>query len=82
MHTKTTASEYKSPLKKLTAYFEKARDNWKAKYMAKRDQAILLANQVRAVEKSRDHWKTVALEVKRELQHLKQSQKKIDSHTD
>lgn len=77
MHTTTTTSEYKSPLKKLAVFFEKARDNWKAKYMVKRDQAILLANQVRGCGKSRDHWKSVALEAKRELQQVKQSQKKI-----
>jgi hypothetical protein len=76
MHTNTTTSEFKSPVKKLSAFFEKARDNWKAKYIAKRDQAILLANQVRAVEKSREHWITVALEVKRELQEIKQAEKK------
>lgn len=76
MHTNTTTSEFKSPVKKLAAFFEKARDNWKAKYIAKRDQAILLANQVRAVEKSREHWRTVALEAKRELQEMKQAQKK------
>ena len=76
MHTTTTTSEYKSPVKKLAAFFEKARDNWKAKYIAKRDQAILLANQVRAVEKSREHWKSVAQEARRELQQMKQSQKK------
>jgi len=77
MHTTTKTSEYKSPVKKLAAFFEKARDNWKAKYIAKRDQAILLANQVRAVEKSREHWKSVAQEAQRELQQLKQDQKKI-----
>lgn len=69
-------SEFKSPLKKLVSFFEKSRDNWKAKYFAKRDQAILLANQVRAVEKSREFWRTVAEEAKRELNELKQAEKK------
>ena len=77
MQTTTRTSEHKSPVKKLAAFFEKARDNWKAKYIAKRDQVILLAKQVRAVEKSREHWKSVAQEAQRELQQFKQDQKKI-----
>lgn len=68
--------DLKSPLKKLVSFFEKSRDNWKAKYFAKRDQAILLANQVRAVEKSREFWRTIANEAKRELDELKQAEKK------
>lgn len=71
-----SAFDFKSPLKKLVAFFEKSRDNWKAKYFAKRDQAILLANQVRAVEKSRESWRSIAREAQRELDELKQAQKK------
>ena len=74
-----STSEFKSPLKKLVSFFEKSRDNWKAKYIAKRDQAILLANQVRAVEKSREFWRTIAEEAKRELDELKQAEKKRGS---
>lgn len=69
-------SDRKSPLKKLVSFFEKSRDKWKAKYFAKRDQAILLANQVRAVEKSREFWRMMAIEAKRELDELKQVEKK------
>jgi len=72
--TTSESSEYSSPVKKLAVFFEKARDRWKAKYIAKRNQAILLANQVRAVEKSREHWKSVAQEAKRELIEMKQAQ--------
>jgi hypothetical protein len=69
-------SDLKSPLKKLVSFFEKSRDKWKAKYIAKRDHAILLANQVRAVEKSREFWRLMAIEAKRELDELKQVEKK------
>ncbi len=75
--TTSVSSEYSSPVKKLAVFFEKARDRWKAKYIAKRDQAILLANQVRAVEKSREHWKSVAQEAKRELLEMKQAQNNL-----
>lgn len=80
MQATTTTSEYKSPVKKLAAFFEKARDKWKAKYIAKRDQAILLANQVRAVEKSREHWRTVAQDAMRELHEMKQAEKKVSDN--
>jgi hypothetical protein len=66
----------KSPAKKLIAFFQSSRDKWKSKYFAKRDQAILLANQVRAVEKSREHWRTVAEDAKREIKDLKIQLKK------
>ncbi len=52
--------ELKSPLKKLVEFFRGSRDKWKAKYFRKRDEGILLANKVRAIEKSRDHWRAVA----------------------
>jgi len=68
--------DFTSPLKKLAIFFEKSRDSWKAKYFAKRDQAILLANQVRAVTKSREVWRVAAQDAQRELKELKQSQKK------
>ena len=74
-----STSDFKSPVKKLASFFEKSRDKWKAKYFAKRDQAILLANQVRAVEKSREYWRTIAQDAKRELDELKQAEKKNES---
>jgi len=69
---------YKSPVSKLLAFFPRSRDRWKAKcQQAKRDHKQL-ANQVRAVEKSRDHWKQVAKDARqlsarcqRELEELK-----------
>jgi hypothetical protein len=55
-----SVDELKSPVKKLVAFFRRSRDDWKTKYFEKRDKAILLANQVRAVEKSREQWRMKA----------------------
>ena len=71
-----SVAKLKSPVKKLVVFFQLSRDKWKAKYLAKRDQAILLANQVRAVEKSRQQWRTIAQEARQEVKELKQQLKK------
>jgi mannitol-1-phosphate/altronate dehydrogenase len=70
---------YKSPVSKLLTFFPQSRDRWKAKCQEAKRERKLMANQVRAVEKSRDHWKQVAKEARqlvaqyqRELQELKQ----------
>jgi len=67
----SSIDELKSPPKKLIAFFRSSRDGWKAKYKKKNQQAILLANQVRAVEKSRQFWRDKAEQAKRELAELK-----------
>ncbi len=54
------SAELKSPVKKLVKFFRNSRDKWKSKYFLKRDEGILLGNKVRAVEKSRQHWREVA----------------------
>jgi len=53
-------AQLKSPIKKLVGFFRRSRDKWKAKYFVKRDESILLANKVRAIQKSREHWRELA----------------------
>lgn len=69
---------YKSPAAKLLKFFPQSRDRWKAKCLAVRRDNKKLANQTRAVEKSREHWKERARtaqqrvsELERELEELK-----------
>jgi hypothetical protein len=71
---------WKSPLRKLVAFFQRSRNRWKAKYAAKKQQCKLMSNQVRAVEKSRAKWRQAAeqaqqqvLELQRELEQYKKS---------
>ena len=70
--------EFKSPQRKLVAFFKRSRDGWKAKYMNVKKELKKAGNQVRAVEKSRAHWKEVARqervrcrELAREVEELK-----------
>ena len=53
-------AQLKSPVKKLVEFFRRSRNKWKAKYFVKRDDSILLANKVRAIQKSRTYWRELA----------------------
>lgn len=70
--------EFSSPVRKLLAFFKKSRDRWKAKHHELKEKAKLMANQTRAVEKSRQLWRERAsaaeqrvAELERELEELK-----------
>lgn len=70
--------EFKSPERKLVSFFLSSRDGWKQKCQVAKGLCKKLSNQVRAVEKSRAHWKEVAKQqrrrsrqLERELQELK-----------
>ena len=51
---------YKSPVRKLVEVFRTGRDGWKAKHQALKSEIKGMANQVRAVEKSRELWRSCA----------------------
>jgi predicted nucleic acid-binding Zn-ribbon protein len=68
--------EMTTPTRKLLAFFQRSRDGWKEKYLALKDRAVLLSNQVYAVEKSRDTWRARAKDAERQLAEL-QSPKKV-----
>ena len=65
--------DLKSPLKKLLRFFQRSRNQWKAKHGIVKKECALLANQVRAVERSRAAWKAKAKEAQRKLAELKQN---------
>ena len=76
--SETKAKLYKSPVRKLVAFFEGSRDGWKQKHRAAKAKCKKLTNQVRAVEKSRQQWREQAEkheqragELARELEELK-----------
>ena len=69
---------FKSPVSKLAKFFRRSRDGWKAKCQESKRANKKLANQTRAVEKSRARWKQIAhtaqrqvCELERELESLK-----------
>ena len=72
--------QYRSPRKKLLRFFVGSRDGWKAKCAEANEDRKLLANQVRAVEKSREQWRALAkqrkgriAELERKLAELKRT---------
>lgn len=73
-------SMFKSPVAKLLKFFPQSRDRWKAKcQQAKRDNKKL-ANQVRAVERSRTHWKQIAKEAQQALAQSQRECEELKNH--
>lgn len=62
--------KYSSPLRKLARFFRNSRNRWKSKCMAMKHAYKLLRNQVRAVERSRAHWKQLVEQQKRHIAEL------------
>ena len=74
----TYLNQFSSPVSKLVRFFKNSRDGWKAKHQELKKTAKLLANQTRAVEKSRDSWQERAnaaeqriTELERQIEELK-----------
>ena len=70
MEQESTDWEFKSPIRKLVLFFQKSRDQWKAKHQELKRQEKKAQNQVRAVEKSRDLWRNKAERADRECRRL------------
>lgn len=63
---------FKSPLPKLVVFFESSRDRWKTKCQKAKRQNKLLANQTRAVEKSREQLRRKVTAAERRIHELEQ----------
>jgi CHASE1-domain containing sensor protein len=63
-------TEFKSPVRKLLNFFRSSRDGWKEKYQESQRRNKRLANQVRAVEKSRARWKQLAKTERQQVRRL------------
>ena len=61
---------YKSPTRKLVRFFESSRNKWKRKCLDAKAVIKKLKTHVRAVEKSRDHWKQLAREQRERADRL------------
>jgi uncharacterized protein (DUF3084 family) len=64
--------QLKSPVRKLVRFFRRSRDRWKEKHHALQRKYKLMANQVRAVETSREKWKEQAQQARQELRQVQQ----------
>jgi response regulator RpfG family c-di-GMP phosphodiesterase len=67
------ATEYLSPPHKVQEFLQRSRDLWRKKHHELKMQIKLAANQVRAVEKSRQMWRERAEAAEAELQRAKTS---------
>ena len=61
---------FKSPVAKLLKFFESSRDGWKDRHHEVRRQLKKEQNQVRAVEKSREAWRTRAESAEQRVREL------------
>jgi chromosome segregation ATPase len=78
MASEETLDSLRSPVRKLARFFRASRDRWKEKCRQSRMERKRLSNQLRAVEKSRGHWRACfqqerqkVRELQRELEQLK-----------
>jgi septal ring factor EnvC (AmiA/AmiB activator) len=65
---------YKSPRSKLVRFFEKSRDQWKAKCLEAKATAKGLKHRIRYLEQSKAEWKTKAKELEQELARVRAQQ--------
>ena len=76
----SSLQEYTSPLRKLVRFFHDSRDQWKAKHHAAKKDIKRLTNQRRAVEQSRQKWRTRAEEAQRRIEELEQAIEVLKRH--
>lgn len=68
---------YKSPVRKLSRFFEKSRDRWKAKYQQAKSRVKRLQNRVRFLEKRKEQWKGRVQTLEQENARLKARAKSL-----
>ena len=68
---------YKSPKRKLVRFFERSRDQWKAKCKEAKATVKQLNNRIRYLEKNKAVWKTKALELEQELAQIKTRENRV-----
>jgi hypothetical protein len=68
---------YKSPRRKLVRFFQKSRDQWKAKCLQAKATVKGLKHRIRYLEQSKAHWKTKAKELEQELAQIRAQQERV-----
>lgn len=61
---------YTSPIKKLLAFFERSRDQWKEKCKNRKVLLKRAASQITRLKESRDQWRELARQRQQELRKL------------
>ena len=70
---------YKSPVRKLAHFFEKSRDQWKAKCREAKTAIKRLKSRIRFLEESRARWKNRSQELGAELTRLQAQQQVLSN---
>ncbi len=73
---------YKSPVRKLAHFFEKSRDQWKAKCREAKIMLKRLKSRVRFLEESRARWKSRSKELETELTRTKDKKQALERELD
>lgn len=60
-------SGFKTPARVLVQHFLASRERWKAKYMGLKEKATKYRMELRDLRRSRDHWKSKAKELAKEI---------------
>lgn len=71
--------KYKSPQRKLVKFFEKSRNQWKAKCLEAKKAIKQLKNRIRFLEKSKKEWKSRTKELEAELAQMKAKERERET---
>lgn len=77
MKSATKDKIYKSPVRKLARFFEKSRDQWKAKCREAKRTIKYLKNRVRFLEENRDRWKGRAEELEVRVKQMEAKEREL-----
>jgi len=70
---------YQSPLRKLVKFFEKSRDDWKAKSLTHKKENRQLKRKLCTLEIAKKRWKDEAIALRSQVKNFEKSSKKIKS---
>ena len=76
------AKTYKSPVRKLVRFFERSRDQWKAKCLEAKATAKGLKHRIGYLEQSKMEWKTKAKELEKWNSSIGEKQNRAQSLED
>lgn len=82
MDSTPNGKTYQSPIKKLARFFEKSRDQWKAKCREAKARVKRLQNRVRFLEKSKADLKSRLKEQQAEVSRLKAREQALEAEVE
>jgi uncharacterized protein YlxW (UPF0749 family) len=79
MDATVSQKEYKSPIRKLAAFFEKSRDRWKDKYIGAKADVKRLKNKVHFLVESKNDLKQRLKVLESEINQLRSQKQEMES---